>query len=75
MGCGMETEAQKVTAGGLMIYVDRDTFLKFVKLKETPIVVVGETWTFKKIKVSILPHEGALIIYRGEIEPLENCES
>lgn len=77
MGCGIEVPAQRVVAGGLMVYVNKESFLKLLELKENPLVVVGELsssgFGLRRIKVAIMPFEGALIIYRGEVELPEKC--
>jgi len=77
MSCGIEVPAQRVVAGGLIIYVDKESFFKLLELKENPMVVTGELsssgFGLRKIRVTIMPLEGALIVYRGEVELPEKC--
>ena len=73
MGCGMAVDANRVIAGGVLIFVEPEDFRKFLELKERPLVIVGETGGFKKTKLTMTTHDGALIITRGEIEVPENA--
>ena len=68
MGCGMAVDANRVIAGGVLIFVETEVFRKFLELKERPLVIVGETGGFKKVKVTLTTYEGAVIITRGEVE-------
>ena len=73
MGCGMAVDANRVIAGGVLIFVGPDEFRKFLELKERPLIIVGETGGFKKTKLTMTTYDGALIITRGEIEVPENA--
>jgi len=77
MGCGIEVPAQRVLAGGVIVYVDKESFYRLLELKEKPFCIVGELssagFGLKKTKVTIIPFEGALIVYRGEVELPEKC--
>jgi hypothetical protein len=68
MGCGMAVDANRVIAGGVLVFVEPETFRKFLELKEKPLVIVGETGSFKKVKMTMTTYDGALIITRGEVE-------
>lgn len=68
MGCGMAVDANRVIAGGVLVFVEPETFKKFLELKERPLVIVGETGGFKKVKMTMTTYDGALIITRGEVE-------
>ena len=72
MGCGMAVDANRVIAGGVLIFVEPGEFKKFLGLKERPLVITGETGGFKKTKVTMTTYDGALIITRGEIDVPEN---
>ncbi|WP_240922733.1 hypothetical protein [Thermococcus sp. Bubb.Bath] len=41
MGCGMAVDANRVIAGGVLVFVEPETFKKFLELKEKPLVIVG----------------------------------
>lgn len=43
MGRGMTVDANRVIAGGVLVFVEPETFKKFLELKERPLVIVGET--------------------------------
>ena len=73
MGCGMAIDANRVIAGGVLVFVEPEVFKKFLELKEKPLVIVGETGGFKKVKVMMTTHDGAVIITRGEVELPENA--
>ena len=73
MGCGMVIDANRVIAGGVLVFVEPEVFKKFLELKEKPLVIVGETGGFKKVKVTMTTHDGAVIITRGEVELPENA--
>ncbi len=73
MGCGMAIDANRVIAGGVLVFVEQEVFRKFLELKEKPIVIVGETGGFKKVKVTMMTYEGTVIITRGEVELPENA--
>ncbi len=73
MGCGMAVDANRVIAGGVLIFVEPEDFRKFLELKERPLVIVGETGGFKKTKLTMTTYDGALVITRGEIEVPENA--
>lgn len=64
----MAVDANRVIAGGVLIFVETEVFRKFLELKERPLVIVGETGGFKKVKVTLTTYEGAVIITRGEVE-------
>ncbi len=68
MGCGMAVDANRVIAGGVLVFVEPEVFKEFLELKERPLVIVGETGGFKKVKVTLTTYEGAVIITRGEVE-------
>jgi hypothetical protein len=68
MGCGMAVDANRVIAGGVLVFVEPETFREFLGLKEKPLVIVGETGGFKKVKLTMTTYDGALIITRGEVE-------
>ncbi|ASJ09097.1 hypothetical protein A3L11_07590 [Thermococcus siculi] len=73
MGCGMAVDANRIIAGGVLVFVEPETFRKFLELKERPLVIVGETGGFKKVKLTMTTYEGALIITRGEVEVPETA--
>ncbi len=73
MGCGMAVDANRVIAGGVLVFVEPEVFKKFLELKERPLVIVGETGGFKKVRVTLTTYEGAVIIMRGEVELPENA--
>ncbi len=73
MGCGMAVDANRVIAGGVLIFVEPEEFKKFLELKERPLVIVGETGGFKKTKLTMTTYEGAVIITRGEVEIPEDA--
>ena len=73
MGCGMAVDANRVIAGGVLVFVEPEVFKKFLELKEKPLVIVGETGGFKKVKVTLTTYEGAVIVTRGEVELPENA--
>ena len=73
MGCGMAVDANRVIAGGVLIFVEPGEFKKFLGLKERPLVIIGETGGFKKTKLTMTTYDGALIITRGEIDVPENA--
>lgn len=64
----MAVDANRVIAGGVMVFVEPEEFLKFLELKERPLAIVGETGGFKKVKVTLTTYDGAVIITRGEVE-------
>ena len=68
MGCGMAVDANRVVAGGVLIFVEPEEFRRFLELKERPLVIIGETGGFKKTRLTMTTYDGALIITRGEIE-------
>ncbi len=68
MGCGMAVDANRVIAGGVLVFVEPEAFKAFLELEEMPLVIVGETGGFKKVKVTLTTYEGAVIITRGEVE-------
>lgn len=68
MGCGMAVDANRVIAGGVLVFVEPETFRKFLELKENPLVIVGETGGFKRTRLTMTTYDGALIITRGEVE-------
>ena len=69
----MAVDANRVIAGGVIIFVEQEVFKKFLELKEKPLVIVGETGGFKKVKVTLTTYEGAVIITRGEVELPDNA--
>ncbi|WP_297477540.1 hypothetical protein [Thermococcus sp.] len=73
VGCGMAVDANRVIAGGVLVFVEQEVFKKFLELKEKPLMIVGETGGFKKVKVTLTTYEGAVIITRGETELPENA--
>ncbi|NJE75844.1 hypothetical protein [Thermococcus sp. ES12] len=73
MGCGMAVNANRVIAGGVLVFVEPEEFRKFLELKERPLVIVGETGGFKKTRLTMTTYEGALIITRGEVEVPESA--
>ncbi len=73
MGCGMAVDANRVIAGGVLVFVETGVFRKFPEQKEKPLVIVGETGGFKKVKVTITTYDGAVIITRGEVELPDNA--
>jgi len=73
MGCGMAVDANRVIAGGVLIFVELEEFRKFLELKERPLIIVGETGGFKKTRLTMTTYDGALIITRGDIEIPENA--
>jgi len=73
MGCGMAVDANRVIAGGVLVFVEPEEFRKFLELKERPLVIVGETGGFKKTRLTMTTYEGALIITRGEVEVPESA--
>ncbi|BAD85306.1 hypothetical protein TK1117 [Thermococcus kodakarensis KOD1] len=73
MGRGMTVDANRVIAGGVLVFVEPETFKKFLELKERPLVIVGETGGFKKVKLTMTTYDGALIITRGEVELSETA--
>ena len=73
MACGMAVDANRVIAGGVLIFVEPGEFKKFLGLKERPLVIVGETGGFKKTKLTMTTYDGALIITRGEIDVPEDA--
>ena len=68
MGCGLAVDANRIITCGVLVFVEPEVFKKFLELKEKPIVIVGETGGFKKVKVTMTTYEGAVIITRGEVE-------
>ncbi|AMQ19343.1 hypothetical protein [Thermococcus peptonophilus] len=68
MGCGMAVDANRVIAGGVLVFVEPETFRKFLELKERPLVIVGETGGFRKVELTMTTYDGTLIITRGEVE-------
>ncbi|NJE10185.1 hypothetical protein [Thermococcus sp. MAR1] len=73
MGCGMAVDANRVIAGGVLIFVEPEEFKKFLELKKRPLLIVGETGGFRKTKLTMTTYDGALIITRGEVEVPENA--
>ncbi|ASJ04494.1 hypothetical protein [Thermococcus barossii] len=73
MGCGMAVDANRVIAGGVLVFVEPEEFRKFLELKERPLVIVGETGGFKKTRLTMTTYDGALIITRGEVEVPESA--
>ncbi|WP_457751778.1 hypothetical protein [Thermococcus sp.] len=69
----MAVDANRVIAGGVLIFVEPEEFKKFLELKERPLVIVGETGGFKKTKLTMTTYEGAVIITRGEVEIPEDA--
>ncbi|ACS34014.1 hypothetical protein [Thermococcus gammatolerans] len=68
MGCGMAVDANRVIAGGVLVFVEPEDFKKFLELKKSPLVITGETGGFKKAKLTMTVYDGAVIITRGEVE-------
>lgn len=68
MGCGIVVEANRVIAGGVMVFVEPEEFLKFLELRKRPLAIVGETGGFKKAKITLTTYKGIVIITRGEVE-------
>ncbi len=68
VGCGMAVDANRVIAGGVLVFVEPKAFRAFLELEEMPLVIVGETGGFKKTKLTITTYDGALIVTRGEVE-------
>ena len=68
MGCGLAVDANRVIAGGVLVFVEPDVFKKFLEMKEKPLVIVGETGGFKKVKVTMTTYDGTVIVTRGDVE-------
>ncbi|ASI98455.1 hypothetical protein [Thermococcus celer] len=73
MGCGMAVDANRVIAGGVLVFVEPEEFRRFLELKERPLVIVGETGGFKRTKLTMTTYDGAIIITRGEVEVPEGA--